>query len=257
MLRSRSKHLCDKVASLPSSYGMPAVNTNQIAEIASLVGEPARAAMLVELMDGRALTATELAWVASITPQTASSHLSRLVSAGLVEVAQQGRQRNHPLSGPGVARMLEGIMQMASANELKRPRALVVGPKDAALRAARTCYDHLAGRLGVAIADRLIAQGAIAVEDDAGFVTEQGVGLLAHIGIELPEGRDEAVRSSRPICRPCMDWSERRPHIAGKLGVAICTHCLEKGWICRRKGTRALDITPTGRAALKDVFGVY
>ena len=232
------------------------VNTNQVAEIASLVGEPARAAMLAELMDGRARTAKELARVASVTPQTASSHLSRLVSAGLLNVAKQGRHRYHCLSAPEVARMLEGIMQIASANEFKRPRALVVGPGDAALRAARTCYDHLAGRLGVAIADRLIAQGAIEFEDDAGLVTKQGVGLLARIGIALPTDRNKAVRSSRPICRPCMDWSERRPHIAGKLGAAIWTHCLEKGWIRQRKGTRALDITPKGRTALKDVFGI-
>jgi hypothetical protein len=213
--------------------------------------------MLTELMDGRALTARELADVASITPQTASSHLSRLVSAGLLNVNQRGRHRYHRLSGPQVARMLEGIMQIASTNELAVRRARVLGSKDTALNAARTCYDHLAGRLGVAITDRLIALGAIEFEDDAGLVTEEGVGLLACIGIDLPRGQSKAPRSSRPICRPCIDWSERRPHVAGKLGAAICTHCLEKGWIRRRKGTRALDITPEGRAALRDLLGVY
>lgn len=233
------------------------MNTNQIATIALLVGEPARAAMLAQLMDGRALTAKELARVASITPQTASSHLSRLVFAGLLSVERQGRHRYHRLSTPEVARMLEGIMQIASANERETPRRLVFDPRDAALRAARTCYDHLAGRLGVAIADRLITRGAIEFEDDAGLVTQRGVGLLKRIGIALAGGLDNASRSSRPICRPCMDWSERRPHVAGKLGAAICTHCLENGWVRRRQGTRALDVTPKGRVALRELFDIY
>jgi predicted transcriptional regulator len=213
--------------------------------------------MLGELMDGRALTATELARVATISRQTASSHLGRLVSAGLLNVNQQGRHRYHRLSGPHIARMLEGIMQIASINEPGRNHGLVVGPRDAALRAARTCYDHLAGRLGVAISDRLIALGAIEFDDDAGVVTEEGARLLGCIGIELPDCNTKTSSSSRPLCRPCLDWSERRPHIAGKLGAAICVHCLENGWIRRRKGTRALEVTPKGRAALRDVLGIY
>lgn len=228
------------------------MNTNRIVEIATLVGEPARAAMLSELMDGRALTASELARIATITPQTASTHLSRLVSAGLLDVSKQGRHRYHRLAGPEIARMLEGIMQIASANERKAARTVVTGPKDAAMRAARTCYDHLAGELGVAISDRLVALGAIEFEDDAGLVTEQGVALLGSAGIVLPEGR-----SSRPLCKPCLDWSERRPHVGGRLGAAICTHCLDKGWIRRRNGTRALEVTPTGRAALRDTLGIF
>ena len=233
------------------------MNTNRIAEIATLVGEPARAAMLSELMDGRALTAKELAQAATITPQTASSHLSRLVSAGLLNVSKQGRHRYHRLSGPEVARMLEGIMQIASLNEPRKRHALVVGPRDAAMRAARTCYDHLAGRLGVAISDRLIALGAIEFEDDAGLVTDKGFALLGRIGIDLPSGHARTLPASRPLCRPCLDWSERRPHVAGKLGAAICTHGFEKGWIRRRKDTRAVELTPRGQAALRDVLGIF
>ncbi len=213
--------------------------------------------MLTELMNGRALTARELADVARITPQTASSHLSRLVAAGLLRVNQQGRHRYHRLSGPQVARMLEGIMQIASANDIEARRTRALGSKDAALNAARTCYDHLAGRLGVAITDRLIALGAIELDDDAGLVTEEGAALFTSIGIDLPKSQNKAPGSSRPICRPCIDWSERRPHVAGKLGAAICTHCLEKGWVRRRKGTRALDVTREGAVALRDLLGLY
>lgn len=256
MLRSRSKHLCDTVVTIRHRNRMLTMNTNQVAEVALLVGAPARAAMLIELMDGRALTANELARIAGITPQTASSHLACLVSARLLKVEKQGRHRYHRLSGPEVARMLEGIMQIASTNERNKPLARVVGRDDAALRAARTCYDHLAGQLGVAIADQLIAKGVIEFDGEAGLVTGQGTRALARIGIELPNGQNSMARSSRPFCRPCLDWSERRPHVAGKLGAVIFTHCLEKGWIRRRTGTRALDITPTGRAALMNAFGI-
>ncbi|MDJ0944934.1 MAG: helix-turn-helix transcriptional regulator [Kiloniellales bacterium] len=230
------------------------VNTNQIAEIAALVGEPARASILGALMDGRALTAAELAGVAGITPQTASSHLARLTAARLLKVEKQGRHRYHRLASPAVARMLEGIMQIASGNAADTRRKLVVGPRDAALRRARTCYDHFAGRLGVAITDGLVARGVIEFGDDAGLVTEQGLDVLRRIGIDLAGGG--RPRSSRPLCRPCFDWSERRSHVAGKLGAAIAAHYLEKGYVRRIRDSRALDVTPRGRKALRDMFGV-
>lgn len=236
------------------------VNTNQIAEIGALVGEPARAAILAALMDGRALTATELAGVAGVTPQTASSHLARLAAARLLEVEKQGRHRYHRLATPEVARMLEGIMQIASANVAPARRKLVVGPRDATMRKARTCYDHFAGRLGVAVTDGLIAQGVIEFGGDSGLVTEQGLDFLRRIGIDLTgndlTGVAKRPRSSRPLCRPCLDWSERRPHVAGKLGAEICAHYLTKGYVRRIEGSRALDVTPRGKKALRDMFAV-
>jgi DNA-binding transcriptional ArsR family regulator len=231
--------------------------THQIAELASHVAEPARAAMLAALMDGRALTATELAGVAGVTPQTASSHLARLTRAGLLRVARQGRHRYHRLAAPEVARMLEGVMQLASAREPGRPPSLVVGPRGAALRRARTCYDHLAGRLGVAIADALVQAGAIELDDDAGLVTERGLAVLRRAGIGLPAaGAQGPSSSSRPLCRPCLDWSERRFHLAGKLGAAICTHALQQRWVRRLPDTRALEITAAGRDALREAFAI-
>lgn len=232
------------------------VNTNQIAEIGSLVGEPARAAILGALLDGRALTAGELAYVAGITPQTASSHLARLTAAGLLAVEKQGRHRYHRLATAAVARMLEGIMQIASGRAATAGRKLVTGPRDAAMRRARTCYDHFAGRLGVAITDGLIMQGVIEFGEEAGLVTEPGLERLAALGIELDDTAAKRARSSRPLCRPCLDWSERRPHLAGKLGAAIAAHYFERGYVRRIRESRALDVTPRGRKALRDMFGV-
>lgn len=231
------------------------VSPNKIAELAAVVGEPARAAMLTVLMDGRALTASELAVVAGITPQTASTHLARLVAAELVSVETQGRHRCHRLANPGVARMLEGLMQHASAGDWTR-RAPRTGPRDEALRQARTCYDHLAGRLGVAIADALVERGHVDVEDDAGLITDKGARFLAKIGIELKSAGAGARLITRPVCRLCLDWSERRPHLAGRLGAALCRHSFEVGWIRRIDGTRAVSVTQKGRAAMAKMFGI-
>ena len=225
------------------------VSTTRMAEIAALIGDPARAAMLTGLMDGRALTATELAATAGVTPQTASSHLSRLVDAGLLRVERQGRHRYHRLASPEVARMLEGIMQVASGLAPARP--VVVGPRDAALRAARTCYDHLAGRLGVAIADALVAGGQLDFDAEAGIVTDRGLALFRGLGIEADTGRRKRV-----LCRPCLDWSERRPHLAGVLGAALCAHCFDQGWIRRVSASRAVAVTPLGRRMLCETFGL-
>ena len=154
------------------------------AEVAALSGDPTRATMLHALMDGRALTATELARAAGITPQTASGHLSRMTAIGLLSVEKHGRHRYHRLAAPSIARMLESIMQVAAELE-PGTRRFAVGPKEAALRKARTCYDHFAGRLGVAIADALINQGYVELSADAGIVTESGIAHLSKIGIDV------------------------------------------------------------------------
>lgn len=224
------------------------------AETAALVGDPARANMLTALMDDRALTAAELARVAGVTPQTASGHLTRLASAGLLSVRRQGRHRYHQLASPQVAQMLEGIMAVAengraAAVDERRP---ISGPRDAALRAARTCYDHLAGRLGVALTDALIERGYVELTEDGGAVTAEGAAYLRAFGLDL----EAAARGRRVFCRPCLDWSERRPHIAGALGAALCQRCFGLGWLRRIPGSRAVAVTPPGREGFRRTFGL-
>jgi DNA-binding transcriptional ArsR family regulator len=231
-------------------------NTARFAEVAALAGDPARAGILHALLDGRALTAGELARVAGITPQTASGHLARLTAAGLLAVQMQGRHRYHRLASPSVAQMMESIMRVASATGVSRA-PVVVGPRDAALRGARTCYDHLAGRLGVAVADALVAGGHLELAEDAGQITDSGAALLDRIGIDVETmAARTGKRSRRPFCRPCLDWSERRPHLAGALGAALCTHFFARGWIRRADGTRAVTITPKGQQGFRDAFGL-
>lgn len=231
--------------------------TNAVfAEVAALAGDPARAVMLHALMDGRALTASELARAAGITPQTASGHLARLAKAGLIAVTVQGRHRYHSLASPAVARMMESIMQVASEAAASR-RPVVVGPKDAALRAARTCYDHLAGRLGVDLADAMVAGGHIELASDAGVMTNTGMALLGRLGIDVEAlAARPDKRGIKLLCRPCLDWSERRPHLAGAVGAALCAQCFAKGWIRRSEGTRAVTVTPKGQQAFREIFGV-
>jgi DNA-binding transcriptional ArsR family regulator len=229
------------------------VTTASMAEVASLVGEPARTAMLQAMMDGRALTATELSGVAGITPQTASFHLSRLCASGLVSVLQNGRHRYHRLAAPQVAQLLESLMLVAEGTLAPRTRT---GPRDEALRAARTCYDHIAGQLGVGIADAMKRQGWVEADDDAAMVTESGGLFLAKLGIDLERPSGPRRRRALPFCRLCLDWSERRPHFSGRLGSEICRHSLASGWIRRRTGTRALDVTPEGRRVFREVFRI-
>ncbi|KAA2214899.1 ArsR/SmtB family transcription factor [Teichococcus oryzae] len=227
-------------------------STAAFAETAALMGDPARASMLTALMDGRALTAGELALAAGITPQTASGHLGRLATAGLLSVERQGRHRYYRLASPAIARMLEGIMAVA-AGPADPPGPVRVGPRDHALRQARTCYDHLAGRLAVAMADRMVERGQIELSPDGGAVTEAGARFLQELGIGLEPA---ARRRGRVFCRPCLDWSERRPHIAGAVGAALCSGCFARGWLRRVEGSRAVAITPGGRLALERAFGL-
>jgi DNA-binding transcriptional ArsR family regulator len=224
---------------------------NQVARIAAMVGDPARAGMLLALLSGRALTAKELASVAHITPATGSRHLSLLVDAGLLRVSRQGRHRYHQLASAEVARLLEGIMQLAVARSAPPP--LSTGPRDARMRFARTCYDHLAGQLAVALADRLVEDGAVLVEDDTAVLTDKAPSVLASLGIQ---GIAQTQGGKRPACRPCLDWGERRMHLAGQLGALLCSHCLRQGWLLQQANSRTLELTPRGASALRDWLGV-
>lgn len=228
------------------SFGLP------LSQMGALVGDPTRANMLTGLLDGRALTATELAWTAGVAPATASEHLAKLVEGGLLAVARQGRHRYFRLATSDVARMLESMLVVGNRIESVTERRRATPRIDPALREARTCYDHLAGRLGVGLADALVAKGVIRLGDEAGEVSESGRAWLGAFGITL---RSE-VRTGRILCRPCLDWSERRPHLAGVIGAALCRRCTELGWIRRSCNGRAITITPEGRHGLAKTFGL-
>lgn len=225
------------------------------AEIAALVGDPARASMLQALMGGQALTAGELANAAGITPQTASGHLARMTIAGLITFMKQGRHRYHRLASPSVALMMESIMQVACDVQLPS-KPLVFGPRDEALRAARICYDHLAGVLGVALTDALIASGYADLSNEVGVFTDSGLAFLGRLGIGPRQPAASGRRPARAFCRACLDWSERRPHVGGVVGAAICQHSIENGWVRRRDGTRAVSVTPKGQRIFREEFGV-
>jgi hypothetical protein len=185
-------------------------------------------------------------------PQTASTHLARLTAAGLIRVVQQGRHRYHRLATPQVARMLEDVMRLASARapEIRR---LVTGQHDLALREARVCFDHLAGRLGVTIADALVEHSPVEFDDDSGVVTERGVAFLQRTVITL--GDDHTRQVARPLCRPCLDWNERRFHMAAKLGAAIYRRFLEQRRVRRLDDTRSVEVSALGAGALRRLFG--
>jgi DNA-binding transcriptional ArsR family regulator len=219
-------------------------------EVAALVGDTARATILAALMGGEALTGSELASLARISRPTASEHLSKLVNARLIAVTKQRRYRYYRIASPLVARMLES-MKAVAAIEVP-PRHQPRSPQDDRLRFARTCYDHLAGQLGVAIADALVARGYIMLTEDGGEVTDSGTYFLSAFGVELTL----QSRSRRIFCRPCLDWSERRYHVAGLVGAEIWRCCLELGWVRRDRDTRAVRITPPGQIGLRDTFGV-
>jgi DNA-binding transcriptional ArsR family regulator len=220
-----------------------------IAEIAALVGEPARANMLLALMDGRALTAGELAYAARVAPQTASGHLGKLVGARLLALEKQGRHRYFRLASPAVADLLEGLMAVAVDGA---PRYRPPSRGDEALRLARTCYDHLAGRLGVALADTFLSRGHIVLDDDAGQVTAEGGRFFDEFGLDLACAESQRRR----FCLPCLDWSERRRHLGGAVGAALAARCFELGWIERVKDSRAVTITASGRNGLLATFSI-
>lgn len=214
------------------------------AGVAALMGEPARANILARLLDGRAHTAKELAFAAGVSAQTASGHLAKLTQAGLIDSLAQGRFRYFRLAGPQVAEAIEAL-GLLTPPEPPRPR--VRGPAELTLREARTCYDHLAGRLGVAIMDALLAAQHLTLGRSGLTVTARGTTLFEGLGIDL----DALARQRREFCRACLDWSERRPHLAGALGAALTARCLALGWVRRLPDTRAVRLTPEGVRGLQ------
>ena len=225
------------------------------------MGEPARAAVLVALADGRALAASTLAAEAGVAPSTLSGHMGRLVEGGLVRVEPSGRNRYYRLTGPQVAEAVEALARLAPTHPVRSLRA---GTHAEAIRRARTCYDHLAGRLGVALLDALVAEAILVVEADpdagpdpvlgAGSarryqLTESGRDRLERLGMTL----DDAGR--RPLIRYCVDWSEQRPHLGGALGAALLRRFVDLGWVVRAE-RRVVRVTEAGRSALASQFRV-
>ena len=218
-----------------------------IAQVGALIGDPARANMLSALMGGKALTASELATAAGITQQTASAHLSRLEAGGLLVQRKQGRHRYFALADDEVGLLLEGLMGFAANRGFLRARP---GPRDPELRKARVCYNHLAGDFGVRMLDRLVADGNMTLDGDEIALTASGESRMAALGIDLAPLQAQR----RPLCRTCLDWSERRSHLAGALGEALLTRFIEIGWAKREMGSRVIRFTPPGEKACLAAF---
>lgn len=223
------------------------VTIANLAETATLIGDPTRTAMLFALMDGRAFTAGELARTAGISAPTASSHLAQLCAGGLLSVERQGRHRYFRLAGPEIASILEGLLVVTAYRLPATPRT---GPRDRAMRHARICYDHLAGEVGVALFARMVEQAHVRLAENGAELTEPGTRFFARLGIDLTR------QCAAPACRLCLDWSERRHHLAGRAGAALCHVALESGWMRRIENTRALNVTPTGIVALRKHFAL-
>jgi len=220
-----------------------------VAEIAALLADPARATMVWALLDGRALAASELAVAARITPQTASTHFAKLTEAGVLSMARHGRHRYFRLASPSVTDMIDGIVAVALE---KRPRYRPLSRQARALNAARMCYDHLAGRLSVGLTDVFAARDYVVLDDEVAEITRAGTRFLTEFGIELPTPRSPR----RHYCRLCLDWTERRPHIAGAVGAAITKRCFDLGWLERMSRSHAVIVTPLGRRGFRKTFGI-
>jgi DNA-binding transcriptional ArsR family regulator len=218
-----------------------------IARVAGLIGDPARAEILTALLADRALTATELAGIAGITKQTVSTHLAKLVDAGLLAVEAQGRHRYFRLAGGDIAQLLEALMGVAFRTGSLR---LLPGPRGPALRKARVCYDHLAGELGVVVYEGLIARGLLGDEAGSLFLTNAGAEWLAAFGIDPAD----AARQRRTFCRPCLDWGERRHHLGGALGAALLARFYELRWAQRAKDSRVVVFTAAAEQTLRSAF---
>ena len=208
-----------------------------------------RAPLLLALLGGRAMTAGELAARTGISPSLASSHLSKLLDGELVSVEQHGRQRHYQLANPHVAEVIEAMLRIAPA---RTAQSLRQSNRGEAIRHARTCYDHLAGTLGVGLTDVLQHQRVIKAADSAYQLTESGQQRLESLGLDIAALRQR----HRSFARPCQDWTERRPHLAGALGAGIAERLLELNWLQPIPGTRALRVTDSGERGLRDELGL-
>jgi DNA-binding transcriptional ArsR family regulator len=216
-----------------------------LAVVGRLLADPGRCRMLLALADGRDLTASALAAEAGVSASTASEHLAQLVGAGMLTAEKHGRHRYFRLAGAAVGDLLESMSRLAPTQQI---RSLREGTKAHALRQARSCYDHLAGRLGVAVADAFVGRGWAEASGDTGFLLRDvGRRELAALGVDLPAG---------DVVRSCVDWTERRPHLAGAHGRALLSVFLERGWVARDSRPRVLVVTQQGHAALRDVLEV-
>jgi DNA-binding transcriptional ArsR family regulator len=218
-----------------------------IARVAALIGDPARAEVLTALMADRALTATELAGIAGVTKQTISAHLSKLREAGLIGVTQQGRHRYFRLAGADVAQVLESLMGVAFRTGAVRLRS---SPREPALRKARVCYDHLAGELGVLAFEALLARRVFKLNGEGLKLTAAGETWFDALGIDT----EAAATQRRAFCRPCLDWGERRHHLGGALGTALLERLFELDWARRVKDSRVVAFTPKGEPAFRALF---
>ena len=219
-----------------------------VAALAALLADSTRAQFCMALLDGRAWTAGELARHADVAASTATAHLNMLVDGGLLAQERQGRHRYLRLAGPDAAELIEHLVVLAP-RRTEPKHTLSVANRNKALARARTCYDHLAGTLGVAIADAMTDQGLLDWSQGLAL-TDQGVKWIGELGLELPEG------TRRPPVRSCLDWTERRPHLAGSLGAAICRLAFDNGWITRIGTGRAVAVTEQGTSALRTRFGI-
>lgn len=220
----------------------------EIAAVAALVGDATRARMLTALMDGRARTAKELAYAARITPQTASSHLAKLLRARLLAMERQSRHRYFRLATPSVGHAVEALMALTPT----RPRGRAPQARLDGLRLGRTCYDHLAGRLGVRVTDAMVRRRLLRPVGRDFRLTAAGVRLLGRFGVDVEKTR----RERRAFARQCLDWSERRAHLAGALGAAVARRCLDLRWMHLVGDERALRLTPKGLSGLRKWFGI-
>ncbi|MFD3375433.1 MULTISPECIES: ArsR/SmtB family transcription factor [unclassified Streptomyces] len=220
-----------------------------LAALASLVADETRAGFLLALLDGRAWTAGELARHAGVAASTASEHLGKLVAGGLLAEERQGRHRYVRLTDARVAQLVEDLAAQVTPTATVRPRTLREAGAGSAMARGRTCYDHLAGRLGIAVTDALTGLGLL--RQDTGFaLTDEGVRWFDGLGVPL-------VRTGRrPLARACLDWTERRPHLAGVAGAALCRHALDTGWCVRIGSERAVKVTAEGERALAELLGI-
>ena len=228
------------------------VTVNGLSEVAALMGDPARAAMLSLLMDGRAHTASELALAAGITAQTASGHLGRMVDANLLAARAQGRNRFYRLASGEVAHAMESLMALAGTRA-PPASATAAWRRDPDLRFCRTCYDHLAGQIGLAVTDSLTQHGHLEPKGARDWsLTASGEAFCTRLGVDLAGAK---AAHTRHFARQCLDWSERRPHISGALGSAIADTFFKKGWAERMRRGRTVRLTDSGRRALSSHFG--